>query len=113
MNNPVNKPWTELDIDFLKRNYKRLEYKEIARILGRSYRAVQQKAINSGLKKQKGHPAHNKGQGEALCWRCAKATGHCSWSHALVPVPGWTSKTVQSVDGPLTVVLECPEFVEG
>lgn len=41
------------------------------------------------------------------CWRCTKATGRCSWSYNLTPIPGWeTEPGVTSVK-----ILACPQFV--
>ena len=69
----------------------------------------------------RGYTFHGKRQKmfvEALCWRCAKACGGCSWSHDYVPVEGWEATrrdlTVQDGNGPRMVesylVRKCPEF---
>ena len=41
-----------------------------------------------------------------ICWNCAKATGHCSWSENLVPVKGWTAEETKES----YVVRACPLF---
>lgn len=57
------------------------------------------------------------GYGEQLCWRCAKATGKCSWSRNLTPVPGWTATTVkretylQAADN--YYITACPLYEKG
>lgn len=60
----------------------------------------------------------SKEKSQQLCWDCAKATGRCSWSRRLEPVPGWTamkvkrlSHTGEIVEG--TQITACPEFVKG
>ena len=49
-----------------------------------------------------------------ICWDCKKATGACSWSHELAPVPGW-----EAIERPIKIqdhyettylVCKCPEF---
>lgn len=50
-----------------------------------------------------------------LCWKCAKATGKCSWSKNLTPVEGWTAKLVLRVNwdgemGTNWAISKCPEF---
>ena len=39
----IAEKWTKEDIKFLKENYKSLEYKEIAKIIGKSIHAIQHK----------------------------------------------------------------------
>lgn len=46
----------------------------------------------------------------ALCWKCSKATGGCSWSKCLLPVDGWEAEAT-TVDGlPTHKVVSCPCF---
>ena len=54
-----------------------------------------------------------------LCWSCARATGHCSWSDgSFTPVPGWKAiKTVIRSDPNKKqnamdsfLVLDCPLY---
>ena len=50
-----------------------------------------------------------------LCWDCAKAVGHCSWSADLKPVEGWTAtptrkKLRKDLEFESFVVYDCPEF---
>lgn len=43
--------WTEEEIKFLRQNYHKLKYKQIAEILGRSLKSVETKAFELGLRK--------------------------------------------------------------
>ena len=46
-----NTEWTDNELDFIKKNYNILSYKEIARTLDRSYNAVALKINRLGLKR--------------------------------------------------------------
>lgn len=62
---------------------------------------------------------------QTLCWRCQKATGHCSWSEIdttdadrpvkFKPVLGWDAIKTQLECGRRNtssyLILSCPEFV--
>lgn len=61
---------------------------------------------------------HFGGYGEQLCWRCAKATGKCSWSRNLTPVPGWTATVVKretywQADDDNFYITACPLYEKG
>lgn len=49
--NPNHKPWTQRDLDTLRREYPRRTAAEVAQMLGRSEMAITNRAHNLGLKK--------------------------------------------------------------
>ena len=55
---------------------------------------------------------HN--QSQTLCWRCINATGGCSWSQELIPIPGWEARKTYIENKFYSYeVFACPEYQPG
>mgnify|MGYP004523284735 CR=1 FL=1 len=94
---------------------------EIAAELGVPAHRITYWKKSRGIRTRKKYTSVFQGQGQALCWRCRKACGGCSWSRKLEPVAGWRAAVTEPPkylcgsmrDIPNYCVIECPEFEEG
>lgn len=115
----ANRAWTKSEEILLTQLRGEKEDEEIARILDRTVKAIQSKAGQLRVEKER----KGKSKSSTLCWDCAKYSGGCNWSKNSIPVAGWEAtetkinQTFRKGEEPASIssyiVHECPEFVYG
>lgn len=113
--------WTRRRRQMYEMIAEKVPIEEISKATGYSERTVTRtvtstygRAINYPGKKLSKRKCYVKN--ETLCWRCQRATSHCSWSRYYIPVEGWVAEptTIRNPKGSIRsyCVISCPEFKE-
>lgn len=108
--------YTEAEKAFLRANFNRMTYRQMAEWLERTERSVQRQSVRLGMRRKE---QRKRKVGETLCWSCARAAGAggvCPWAARLKPVPGWEAQPTKIYENGAAedsyCVLDCPLYLE-
>lgn len=99
--------WSHEEIDFLRKNFMKMSYSKMGKILGRSTDAVRVRIQKLGLNKRSRRVSK-----ESLCFYCANArAGRCAWVDRKTRV--WQKAEIKDTakDGRLYIVKSCKNFI--